>query len=89
MRRGVSLSSETVRVHFLPARGKKLVGFTTSRRVGSAVRRNRMRRLLKERVRKALYRLSDGDYGFVAKTSSPSVSLEALMVRLDVRSARS
>jgi len=38
-------------IYFLPGKEKKLFGFTVSKKIGKAVKRNKVKRLLKELVR--------------------------------------
>ena len=57
------------------------VGFTTSRKVGNAVTRNRARRRLREAARKLLpeYGLAGVDYVIVARQAAPDAPWAALL----------
>jgi ribonuclease P protein component len=57
------------------------VGFTTSRKVGNAVTRNRARRRLREAARKLLpdYGLGGVDYVIVARQAAPDAPWAALL----------
>jgi ribonuclease P protein component len=57
------------------------VGFTTSRKVGNAVVRNRARRRLREAARKLLpdYGLAGVDYVIVARQAAPDAPWAALL----------
>jgi ribonuclease P protein component len=57
------------------------VGFTTSRKVGNAVTRNRARRRLREAARKLLpeYGLAGVDYVIVARQAAPDAPWGALL----------
>ena len=69
------VSSDLV-VYFLPNKlGKNLVGFTVSKKIGKAVVRNRIRRLIKEALRKQEPCLKQG-YFFVivARTKAAGAS---------------
>lgn len=57
------------------------VGFTASKRVGNAVKRNRAKRRLREAARQLLPALgvSGADYVLVARPSAPDAAWEALL----------
>ena len=67
--------------------GPARVGFTVTKKLGNAVRRNRIRRRLKEAVRLAVRdRVQDGcDYVFIGRAMTPERSFQAL--QSDVRFA--
>jgi ribonuclease P protein component len=53
------------------------IGITTSKKVGNAVKRNRMRRLIKENIRELYYRLNKGfDIVIVARKSENDANKE-------------
>lgn len=55
------------------------LGITTSKKVGNAVKRNRMRRLIKENVRLLYDRLDNGfDLVIVARKSENTISLDVI-----------
>ena len=68
-RKGKPYPSRNLTLVYLRGRGIR-VGFSVSAKVGNAVIRNRVRRILKEDVRKLLYRMKDGRYIFVARPSA-------------------
>lgn len=63
------------------------VGFTTSRRVGSAVRRNRARRRLRAVVEKVLAGLAEPGYDYVVIGRAATVSRPFSALEADLRSA--
>ena len=89
--RGKYASSRTLVVYVLPNRtGARRVGITTSRKVGKAVVRNRLRRLVRENMRVLYPSLPEGrDIVIVARKADASATcasvgreLHALLVRL-------
>ena len=76
-RRGKSHPSRSVVLIYLKGRDLKL-GFSVSSKVGNAVTRNRMRRWLKEDVRRLRWRMKCGKYIFVARPALATVPHEAL-----------
>lgn len=76
-RRGKSVPSRNVVLVHLKGKDLK-IGFSVSGKVGNAVTRNRIRRWLREDVRKLRTRLKCGKYIFVARTSVTEVSHAAL-----------
>ena len=76
-RRGKSHPSRSVVLIYLKGRDLKL-GFSVSAKVGNAVTRNRMRRWLKEDVRRLRWRMKCGKYVFIARQSITGISHQAL-----------
>ena len=67
-RKGKSYPSRSLVLVYL--KGKELrIGFSVSSKVGNAVARNRIRRILREDVRRMRGRLKCGKYILVARTS--------------------
>lgn len=96
--RGKYASSRTLVVYVLPNRtGARRVGITTSRKVGKAVVRNRIRRLIRENMRDLYPSLPDGrDIVIVARKADLTATcasvgreLRALFVRLGLLASRS
>jgi ribonuclease P protein component len=56
---------------FLPQESVKKVGFTATKKIGNAVKRNRSKRRLRALFTKFSPKLKDGNYIFVAKQSTP------------------
>jgi ribonuclease P protein component len=67
-RRGKSWPSRNLVLIYLKGRDLK-IGFSVSGKVGNAVTRNRVRRCLREDVRRLRVRLKCGRYVFIARTS--------------------
>jgi len=67
-RRGKSHPSRSVVLIHLKGRDLK-IGFSVSAKVGNAVTRNRVRRCLREDVRRLRARMKCGRYVFIARTS--------------------
>jgi len=83
-RRGKSHPSRNLVLIHLKGRDLK-VGFSVSGKVGNAVTRNRVRRWLREDVRKLRYRMKCGKYVFVARhgiAGVPHAALTREMLRL-------
>lgn len=76
-RRGKSHPSRNLVLIHLKGRDLK-IGFSVSGKVGNAVTRNRVRRWLREDVRKLRYRMKCGKYVFIARNGISTVPHEAL-----------
>ena len=76
-RRGKSNPSRNLTLVHLKGRELK-IGFSVSGKVGNAVTRNRIRRWMREDVRKLRTRLKCGKYIFVARPSAAAISHAAL-----------
>ncbi len=76
-RRGKSHPSKNMVLIYL--RGKELkIGFSVSGKVGNAVTRNRIRRYMREDVRKIRAHMKGGKYIFVARPSASNARHELL-----------
>ena len=76
-RRGNSSGSHEMVLLYVPA-GTLKVGFSVSGKVGNAVTRNRIRRCLREDVRRLRARMKCGKYVFIARASIAEVPHAAL-----------
>lgn len=76
-RRGKSVPSRNIVLVHLKGRDLK-IGFSVSGKVGNAVTRNRIRRWMREDVRKIRAQMKCGKYILVARPSLKDVSHEAL-----------
>ncbi len=78
--KGKYAASTTLVVYYLKNRlDDTRIGITTSKKVGNAVKRNRMRRLIKENIRQLLYRLPKGiDLVVVARKTDSLESLDSV-----------
>ena len=76
-RRGKSVPSRNVVLIHLKGRDLK-IGFSVSGKVGNAVTRNRIRRWMREDVRKMRAQMKCGKYIFVARPSLKDVPHDAL-----------
>ena len=86
-RKGKSFPSHTMVLVYVPAKELR-VGFSASSKVGNAVTRNHVRRVMKEDFRKLRPSLKEGKYIFVARVcagSAPHGALTANMRALVVR----
>ena len=75
--RGNSTHSRNVVLILLKGREQRF-GFSVSGKVGNAVTRNRIRRYMREDVRRMRARLKSGKYVFVARPGVDRLSHEAL-----------
>lgn len=76
-RRGKSYPSRNLVLIYLKGREQKF-GFSVSSKVGNAVTRNRIRRFLREDVRKMRTQLKCGKYIFIARPALKTVPHEEL-----------
>ena len=76
-RRGKSYPSRSVVLIHLKARDLK-IGFSVSGKVGNAVTRNRIRRWLREDIRRLRWRMKCGRYVFIARQGITATSHQAL-----------
>ena len=81
-RRGKSHASRNLVLIYLKGRDLKL-GFSVSGKVGNAVTRNRVRRWLREDVRRLRFRMKCGKYVFIARQGIADVPHEALTRELN------
>lgn len=76
-RRGKSYPSGNLVLIYLKGRDLK-IGFSVSGKVGNAVTRNRIRRILREDVRRLRSRMKRGKYVFIARTGIVDAPHEAV-----------
>lgn len=76
-RRGKSWPSRNLVLIYLKGREQKF-GFSVSSKVGNAVTRNRVRRCLREDIRRMRGELKCGRYVFIARTSITQATHEAV-----------
>ena len=80
-RRGKSYPSRSLVLVYLKGRDLK-IGFSVSGKVGNAVTRNRIRRYLREDVRKMRAELKCGKYIFIARSAIVDMPHEAVTRQL-------
>jgi len=68
-RKGKDAHSESLVLFFLPSEGSRKVGFTATKKIGNAVKRNRAKRRLRALFLEFSHLLHQGTYIFVAKQS--------------------
>ncbi len=84
-RKGKSAHSHVLVLFYLPDPQKTAVGFTASKKVGNAVRRNRAKRRMRALFQQFEDRLGSGSYVLVAKRETaeePYAVLEKAMLKL-------
>jgi len=86
-RRGKSHPSKNLVLIYLKGKEQRF-GFSVSAKVGNAVTRNRIRRYMREDVRKMRTRLKCGKYIFIARPALKTVPHEALTRELESLLAR-
>lgn len=67
--KGKNQHSNSVVLFFLPQKGVRKVGFTATKKLGNAVKRNRAKRRLRALFCEYSDSLKDGTYIFVAKSA--------------------
>ncbi|MDF1882857.1 ribonuclease P protein component [Sulfurimonas sp. SAG-AH-194-C21] len=65
--KGKNQHSHGIVLFFLPHNGTQKVGFTATKKLGNAVKRNRAKRRMRALFREHSKNLKDGSYIFVAK----------------------
>ena len=76
--KGKNQHSHAVVLFFLPQSGVRKVGFTATKKLGNAVKRNRAKRRLRALFCEYSNLLKDGTYIFVAKVGIFDASFEKL-----------
>ena len=76
--KGKDQHSHAVVLFFLPQSGVRKVGFTATKKLGNAVKRNRAKRRLRALFCEYSNSLKDGTYIFVAKVGIFDASFEKL-----------
>ncbi|MBL4729876.1 MAG: ribonuclease P protein component [Sulfurimonas sp.] len=66
-KKGKNQHSGSVVLFFLPQKGIRKIGFTATKKIGNAVKRNRAKRRLRALFCEQSQNLTDGTYIFVAK----------------------
>ncbi|MBU1928087.1 ribonuclease P protein component [bacterium] len=77
-KKGKNQHSSNVVLFFLPQNGIRKVGFTATKKIGNAVKRNRAKRRLRALFCEYSNTLIDGTYIFVAKQSIIESSYEQI-----------
>jgi ribonuclease P protein component len=83
--KGRSYKGDLIVVYVLPRRGESMrFGFTTVKKIGGAVERNRLKRLLREAAKKLMPRLRSGtDIIVLARAQAAGASLHELAAELE------
>ena len=83
--RGRSYKGDLIVVYVLPRRGEAVrLGFTTVKKIGGAVERNRIKRLLREAAKRLMPNLRPGtDVIVLARTRAAGASLNELVAELE------
>ncbi|PLY14989.1 ribonuclease P protein component [Sulfurimonas sp. CVO] len=77
-RKGKDAHSSSVVLFFLPANEIHKVGFTATKKIGNAVKRNRAKRRLRALFCEFSHSLKNGTYVFVAKQSINEATYQEL-----------
>ena len=77
-RKGKSAHSHALVLFYLPDTPAIAVGFTASKKVGNAVKRNRAKRRMRALFHGAEARLAEGRYVLVAKTPTVDAAYDVL-----------
>ncbi|MCF6310535.1 MAG: ribonuclease P protein component [Sulfurimonas sp.] len=77
-KKGKNAHSSSVVLFFLPSQNIHKVGFTATKKIGNAVKRNRAKRRLRALFCEFSSILQDGTYIFVAKQSINEIAHEKL-----------
>ena len=73
-RKGKSAHSQALVLFYLPQTSMVSVGFTASKKVGNAVKRNRAKRRMRALFRACAAQLSAGSYVLVAKAETADIA---------------
>ena len=79
-RKGKDTHTGSVVLFFLPATNIHKIGFTATKKIGNAVKRNRAKRRLRALFCEFSSLLSDGTYIFVAKEAINEISHQNLKI---------
>jgi len=74
--KGKNRHTASVVLFYLPQDGIHKVGFTATKKLGNAVKRNRAKRRMRAIFREYSHSLKDGSYVFVAKSAIFDISYE-------------
>ena len=77
-RKGKSAHSQALVLFYLPNTSMISVGFTASKKVGNAVKRNRAKRRMRVLFQARLPQLKEGSYVLVAKAETAEVAFDGL-----------
>lgn len=77
-KKGKNAHSNSVVLFFLPAKKTHKVGFTATKKIGNAVKRNRAKRRLRALFNEFSSLLKDGTYIFVAKQTINETNYQRL-----------
>jgi ribonuclease P protein component len=82
--KGISCASGVLITYILQRRGgQNLLGITTSKKIGNAVKRNRARRIIKEAYRQVSPSLKTGYFiVFVARGKTPSIKMNQVKTEM-------
>ena len=77
-RKGKSAHSQALVLFYLPNTSMISVGFTASKKVGNAVKRNRAKRRMRALFQARLPQLKEGSYVLVAKAETAEAAFDGL-----------